>query len=52
MATNSKIERTETTWNPVAGCTKISDGFKNDIQEVETWHARRYPKLSGCCGLS
>lgn len=28
MATNSKIEWTETTWNPVTGCTKISQGCK------------------------
>ena len=29
MATNSKIEWTDTTWNPVTGCTKISDGCKH-----------------------
>lgn len=28
MASNSKIEWTETTWNPVTGCTKISQGCK------------------------
>lgn len=28
MATNSKIEWTEQTWNPVTGCTKISPGCK------------------------
>jgi protein gp37 len=26
MATNSKIEWTDTTWNPIRGCTKISPG--------------------------
>jgi protein gp37 len=26
MASNSKIEWTETTWNPVSGCSKVSDG--------------------------
>ena len=26
MATNSSIEWTEATWNPVTGCTKISPG--------------------------
>ena len=26
MATNSAIEWTESTWNPVTGCTKISPG--------------------------
>lgn len=29
MATTSSIEWTEATWNPVTGCTKISDGCKN-----------------------
>ena len=29
MAWNSKIEWTESTWNPVTGCTKISVGCKN-----------------------
>ena len=29
MAENSKIEWTESTWNPVTGCTKISDGCAN-----------------------
>lgn len=28
MATNSHIEWTEATWNPVTGCTKISQGCK------------------------
>lgn len=34
MATNSKIEWTETTWNPVTGCTKISQGCKHCYAEV------------------
>lgn len=29
MAQLSKIEWTEATWNPVTGCTKLSDGCKN-----------------------
>lgn len=29
MSLNSKIEWTEATWNPVTGCTPISDGCKN-----------------------
>jgi len=29
MSDNSKIEWTDATWNPVRGCTKISDGCKN-----------------------
>ena len=33
MATNSHIEWTEMTWNPVTGCTKISQGCKNCYAE-------------------
>ncbi len=31
---NSKIEWTEKTWNPSAGCTKISSGCQNCYAEV------------------
>lgn len=33
MANNSSIEWTESTWNPVTGCTKISPGCKNCYAE-------------------
>ncbi|MBA3634172.1 MAG: phage Gp37/Gp68 family protein [Acidobacteria bacterium] len=33
MAEKSTIEWTESTWNPVTGCTKISDGCKNCYAE-------------------
>lgn len=33
MANNSKIEWTESTWNPMTGCTKISPGCKNCYAE-------------------
>ena len=33
MAQRSSIEWTEATWNPVTGCTKISDGCKNCYAE-------------------
>lgn len=33
MSASSKIEWTETTWNPVTGCTKISAGCKNCYAE-------------------
>src|SRR4030043_97597 len=33
MAQKSKIEWTESTWNPVTGCTKVSDGCKNCYAE-------------------
>lgn len=33
MSLNSKIEWTESTWNPVTGCSKISEGCKNCYAE-------------------
>jgi protein gp37 len=33
MASNSSIEWTEATWNPVTGCTKLSPGCKNCYAE-------------------
>src|SRR5262249_32631840 len=33
MATTSNIEWTEMTWNPVTGCTKISQGCKHCYAE-------------------
>ena len=33
MAEKSTIEWTESTWNPITGCTKISDGCKNCYAE-------------------
>jgi protein gp37 len=33
MATNSSIEWTDTTWNPLTGCTKFSPGCKNCYAE-------------------
>jgi protein gp37 len=34
MATNSKIEWTEQTWNPVTGCIKVSPGCKHCYAET------------------
>ncbi|WP_370980066.1 phage Gp37/Gp68 family protein [Agaribacterium sp. ZY112] len=34
MATKSKIEWTEQTWNPVTGCTKVSPGCKHCYAET------------------
>ena len=34
MATQSKIEWTEMTWNPITGCTKISQGCKHCYAEL------------------
>ena len=33
MATQSSIEWTESTWNPITGCTKVSPGCKNCYAE-------------------
>jgi len=33
MATKSQIEWTEMTWNPVTGCTKVSQGCKHCYAE-------------------
>jgi len=33
MATQSRIEWTESTWNPLTGCTKVSPGCKNCYAE-------------------
>ena len=35
MSTNSKIEWTNKTWNPIAGCTKVSAGCLNCYAETE-----------------
>jgi len=35
MSTKSNIEWTDTTWSPVTGCTKVSDGCKNCYAERE-----------------
>src|SRR5206468_2832423 len=34
MATNSHIEWTDMTWNPVTGCTKVSPGCKHCYAET------------------
>ncbi len=33
MSKNSSIEWTESTWNPITGCSKISPGCKNCYAE-------------------
>jgi len=39
MGRNSKIEWTEDTWNPITGCSKVSQGCKNCYAE------REWPRL-------
>lgn len=41
----SKIEWTDTTWNPVTGCTKVSAGCKNCY--AKTLHDKRYEHNRG-----
>ena len=43
MSTNSKIEWTDATWNPVRGCTKISPGCKNCYAEAFAERFRGVP---------
>lgn len=40
MAANSSIEWTESTWNPVTGCTKISVGCKHCYAERLAWRLK------------
>jgi protein gp37 len=44
MSEQSKIEWTEATWNPVRGCTKISDGCKHCYAET---FAERFRGVKG-----
>src|SRR6266699_177188 len=44
MAVNSKIEWTDTTWNPVRGCTKISPGCTHCYAET---FAERFRGVKG-----
>ena len=48
MSINSKIEWTETTWNPITGCTKISDGCKHCYAAVlaHRLHAMHNPRYN------
>jgi protein gp37 len=48
MSSASKIEWTETTWNPVTGCTKVSEGCRNCYAE----RLSRRLKLMGVCHYS
>lgn len=40
MSQNSAIEWTESTWNPVTGCTKISEGCQHCYAERMTWRLK------------
>ena len=55
MANGSSIEWTESTWNPVTGCTKVSPGCAHCYAErmalspINSGHARRRPARRGRC---
>jgi protein gp37 len=38
MSINSAIEWTESTWNPLTGCTKISEGCRHCYAETNVAH--------------
>jgi protein gp37 len=54
MATNSSIEWTEATWNPVAGCTVFSPGCTNcyAMRLARRLEAMGQPKYAGTTRLS
>lgn len=54
MATESRIEWTEQTWNPVTGCTKISPGCKHCYAETmaRRLQAMRAPGYENGFGLA
>ena len=49
MGEHSKIEWTESTWNPVTGCNKVSAGCKNCYAEAwaEMWRGKPGPYQQG-----
>ena len=44
MSSDTKIEWTDATWNPVTGCSKVSAGCENCYAE------RMAKRLAGRCG--
>lgn len=46
MSTNSKIEWTDATWNPVRGCSRVSEGCRNCY--AERMAGRIGKKAAGC----
>lgn len=54
MAEKSKIEWTESTWNPVTGCTKISEGCLNCYAErmAKRLHAMGQLKYKNCFNVT
>lgn len=42
----SKIEWTERTWNPIVGCSKVSEGCKNCYAIRMAWRLSHNPKTA------
>jgi protein gp37 len=47
MADNSKIEWTDATWNPVRGCSRVSEGCRNCYAEHQALHITRFDRGNG-----
>lgn len=47
MSDKTKIEWTESTWNPVTGCTKVSQGCKHCYAERDWARMQHVPSYSG-----
>jgi len=52
MASKSRIEWTESTWNPVTGCTKISPGCKHCYAERMSKRLQAMGQPNYACGFS
>lgn len=50
MATKTKIEWTEETWNPIAGCDKVSAGCKNCYAIGMAWRLKHMPHMKELYG--
>ena len=48
MADSSKIEWTDATWNPITGCTLVSDGCRNCYAaELAATRLKHHPSRAG-----
>lgn len=52
MATNSKIQWTEATWNPVTGCTRVSSGCDHCYAVRQTYRMERMGQTDKYAGLT
>lgn len=53
MSLNSHIEWTESTWNPITGCTRVSEGCRHCYAErLVATRLRRTPKYAGLARMT